>query len=70
MRRGSYWSEEALAPGVRERIGQLLAGTDDAALPAKAREALKALHAVSDYQGLPRGWPAMWCTTATPRPRI
>ena len=53
MRRGSYWSEEALAPGVRERIGQLLAGTDDAALPAKAREALKALHAVSDYQGLP-----------------
>lgn len=52
MRRGSYWSEEALAPGVRERIGQLLAGTDDAALPAKAREALKALHAVSDYQGL------------------
>lgn len=53
MRRGSYWSEKALAPGVRERIGQLLAGTDDAALPAKAREALKALHAVSDYQGLP-----------------
>lgn len=53
MRRGSYWSEEALAPGVRERIGQLLAGTNNAALPAKAREALKALHAVSDYQGLP-----------------
>lgn len=53
MRRGSYWSEEALVPEVRERIGQLLAGTDGADLPAKAREALKALHAVSDYQGLP-----------------
>ena len=53
MRRGSYWSEEALAPGVRERIGQLQAGTAGVDLPAKAREALKALHAVSDYQGLP-----------------
>lgn len=53
MRRGSCWREESLAPEVRERIGRLLSGTGYTDLPAKACEALKALHAVSDYQGLP-----------------
>ena len=53
MRRGIYWSEEAIDPQTRERIQKLIDGEWDENLAEQVREKTIRLRKVDDFKGLP-----------------
>ena len=53
MRRGKYWSEEAIDIGTRKRIEKLRSGEYDPGISDTVREKAAAMNSFSDFQGLP-----------------